>query len=302
MTVAPILLFTYKRLDTLKMTVEALKLNTLAIESELFIFSDAAKTVKDKFVVEEVRKYIHSVKGFKRVEIVESLENKGLATSIITGVNYVFEKFDSVIVLEDDLGTTPNFLSYMNLCLHTYGIENKVFSISGYSFDLGQSSYNDDDAYFLSRGWSWGWATWKNRWVEVDWKVKDYDRFKRDFFAKRSFSRGGSDLNKMLHEQMTGKLDSWAIRWFYHQFKIGGLTVYPVNSKVFNNGFDEFATHTNGSNKRYLPNMDTENKSSFKLPQTIDIDLFYQKRFANKMGVISRLISRIETTFLKILK
>ena len=40
---APIALFVYNRFGTTKKTVEALKKNYLASQSELFIFSDGAK-------------------------------------------------------------------------------------------------------------------------------------------------------------------------------------------------------------------------------------------------------------------
>lgn len=292
---APILLFTYKRLDTLRQTVEALKKNILANESELFIFSDGAKHDQDRYIVEEVRDYIKTISGFKAVNIINAPANKGLATSIIDGVNLVFERFERVIVLEDDLSTTSNFLAFMNQCLEKYEHDHDAFSISGYSFNLGVSKVDSNDAYFINRGWSWGWATWKSRWENVDWQVTDYSTFRLDSSARKAFSKGGSDLNKMLDSQMNGDLDSWAIRWFYYQFKISGLTIYPVFSKVFNNGFDQFATHTNGSGKRYLPILDTEGKIEFALPDVVKLDTFYQSQFIKKMGIASRIMSKIET-------
>lgn len=301
MPVAPILLFTYKRLSTLKKTVEALKANYLAKDSQLYIFSDAAKYDKDIDIVNDVRDFIKSIDGFNSVYIIEAKINKGLAASIIDGVTIVFKKHDRVIVLEDDLGTTLNFLSFMNASLDRYELETKVFSISGYSFNLGISNADDSDAYFLNRGWSWGWATWKNRWNSVDWRVSDYESFKNDFFARRSFAKGGSDLNRMLDFQMNGKLDSWAIRWFYYQFRVNGLTIYPIKSKVFNNGFDEFATHTNGSGRRYLPAMDTVLKTTFDLPTNIEVSKYYQRQFTFKMGFLARFISKVETQFQKLL-
>lgn len=300
--VAPILLFTYKRLDTLKQTVNSLKNNKLADQSELFIFSDAAKTEKDHQVVEEVRKFIKTVSGFKKVHIVEALQNKGLATSIIDGVNSVFEDHDKLIVLEDDLSTTSNFLSFMNSCLDKYQQQKDAFSISGYSFNLGKSGMDDSDAYFINRGWSWGWATWKNRWVKIDWEVTDYQEFVKDAKGRKEFSKGGSDLNKMLDAQMRGTLDSWAIRWFYHQFRIKGLTIYPVFSKVFNNGFDQFATHTNGSGKRYHPALDLKEEMEFKLPESVEVSLYYQEQFRKKMGIFPRIVSKLETIAQRIFK
>ncbi|GGH56542.1 hypothetical protein HNQ91_000026 [Filimonas zeae] len=300
MQTAPILLFTYKRLDTLRNTVEALKKNKLAEESELFIFSDAARSEKDASIVNEVRRYIHSISGFKKIHITAAEKNKGLAPSIIEGVSQVLESFDSVIVLEDDLLTTPNFLFFMNQCLIKYAQEPDAFSISGYSFNLG-SSGDGNDAYFINRGWSWGWATWKDRWNKVDWEVKDYQAFKLDTKAQKEFAKGGSDLNAMLDKQMSGNLDSWAIRWFYHQFRTKGLTIYPVLSKVYNDGFDQFATHTSGSGRRYLPALDKEGSMNFSLPARVEIDSYYQRSFNKKMGITARIISKLETIIQKML-
>lgn len=292
---APILLFTYKRLDTLKKTVTALQNNLFASDSRLFIFSDGAKEEKDTVAIIEVREYIRSINGFKDITIFESDRNKGLAPSIIDGVTMILETFEKVIVLEDDLITTPNFIAFMNKCLQKYQPIQNVFSISGYSFNLGHPLVGDDQAYFLNRGWSWGWGTWADRWDGVDWKVTDYKSFVKDKDGQKRFSAGGSDLNKMLSKQMNGELNSWAIRWFYHQFKVSGLTLYPISSKVYNNGFDEFATHTNGSNKRYIPLLDLNNSEEFILPDLIKINDFYQNRFIKKMSLKSRFISKLET-------
>lgn len=298
MNFAPILLFTYKRLDTLKLTVEKLQQNNLALESDLFIFSDGPKNSQDALVINEIRSFLKTIKGFKKVNIIESDTNKGLATSIITGVDSVIKDYDSVIVLEDDLLTTKNFLNYMNSCLEAYKDSSNVLSISGYSFNLGPKGSNpDSEIYFLNRGWSWGWATWKNRWEKVDWKVSDYESFQNDRKERKRFALGGSDLNAMLDKQMQGKLDSWAIRWFYHQYKTQTLTVYPVASKVYNNGFDNNATHTTGSAKRYLPRLDTTEPIQFVLPDHPTLTDEFQKKFLNTMGLKARIVSKIQTIF-----
>jgi hypothetical protein len=297
-TPAPILLFTYKRFDALKNTIEALKNNELASDSELFIFSDGAKQEKDQQIISEIRTFLKTVDGFKKVHITEAPKNKGLANSIISGVSKVMEAYDRVIVLEDDLLTTPNFLTYMNKALETYKNESKMFSISGYSFDLRNKDQNPNTTYLLNRGWSWGWATWRDRWEKVDWEVASYATFSENKKERKEFAKGGSDLNAMLDKQMTGKLDSWAIRWFYHQFKTGGLTLYPLGSKIYNDGFDEFATHTNGSEKRYLPYLDKKHDMNFDFPEVVAISKEYQKRFQSKMGLIARIRSKIES-FLK---
>jgi hypothetical protein len=70
------------------------------------------KELKDSKAVEDVRAYLKSIEGFNSIKIHESKENKGLADSIIKGVSQVLETHDSVIVLEDDLVSSPNFLNF----------------------------------------------------------------------------------------------------------------------------------------------------------------------------------------------
>lgn len=293
---APIVVFAYKRSDALKLTIEALKKNHHAIDSDLYIFSDAAKKAEDSIIIESVRTFLKTVDGFKSVTIIESPINKGLAKSVIEGVSKIFETHESVIVIEDDLITTENFLAYMNTALETYAHQNQVFSISGYSFDLADHKKEYQyDGYFLCRASSWGWATWKNRWTPIDWNVSDYDDFKNNRKLQKEFSAGGSDLNAMLRKQMEGKLDSWLIRWTYHQFKVKGITLYPLYSKIDNIGFDEHATHTKGSDNRYKPNLDRTRKYDFNFPTVLKPDPSFQKKFQGKMGIARRIWGKFET-------
>ena len=69
MNFAPIILFTYKRLDTLKKTILSLKKNKEAKKSELIIFSDGYKNDQDKNETLKVRKYIKEISGFKKIKI-----------------------------------------------------------------------------------------------------------------------------------------------------------------------------------------------------------------------------------------
>ncbi len=111
---APIALFVYNRLFHTMCTINALANNLYAKDSELIIFSDGPKTESYKEHVAEVRNFIRTIHSFKSVRIVESEVNKGLAKSIIEGVTEVLESSETIIVLEDDLITSPEFLQYMN--------------------------------------------------------------------------------------------------------------------------------------------------------------------------------------------
>ena len=129
---APIVLFVYNRPWHTRQTVEALQQNELANESELFIFSDEAKDEMATKHVNDIRDYIRTIDGFKNIEIIERDKNFGLAKSIISGVTEIINQYGTVIVLEDDLVTSPYFLQYMNDALVFYEKEDRVVSVMGY--------------------------------------------------------------------------------------------------------------------------------------------------------------------------
>lgn len=270
----PIILFTYRRVPT--RTIESLLNNHSAKESELFIFSDGYKNETDKKDVLEVRQYLKIVDGFKNITIYEAENNNGLAKSIINGVTEIIYKYDKVIVLEDDLIVSDDFLNYMNEALKFYKDDKKVWSISGYGPDMECLKSYNEDIYLSPRGSSWGWATWKDRWDSIDWDIQDWDDFKKDKKAIEKFNLGGNDMYKMLELQMLGKIDSWAIRWCYNQSIKNMYTIYPKKSKIINDGFsDDKGTHNSGSYTKLVNKIDNS-KITF---QQIDVNKTILKCF-----------------------
>ena len=289
---APICLFTYKRLSETKQTVEALQKNEFAVESDIFIFSDGPKHEKDILLVNDVRKYIKFIRGFRSITIIESERNKGLAKSIIDGVTQIVEKYDKVIVLEDDLITSQNFLSFTNQALDFYEKNSNIFSISGYTLNLPSLSKYHKDFYLGVRASSWGWATWKDRWNTVNWEVSDYDKFKWNIFKQFQFMKGGSDLPLMLRRQMNGKIDSWAIRWCYQQFVNKQFTIFPSISKVQCIGFGSTATHTKNY-RRFETELDNTCKSIFNFEFDIILEIKLLNEFRNKFSILNRIRNRL---------
>ena len=277
MKTAPIVLFVYNRLEHLVQTIEALQKNTLAGESEVIIFSDGPQPYNSSKVM-RVRNYIHTIKGFKSIKVITRKTNYGLARNVISGVSEVFKTHDRVIVLEDDLITSPDFLDFMNGCLETYGDDKRIFSITGYSPNIKLGSYSKD-IYLTHRPGSWGWATWKDRWDRVDWEVSDFERFIHNKKLRKEFNRGGEDSSVMLLRQMRGEIDSWAIRFHYSCFKNGGYCVYPVRSRVKSTGTDGSGRHIGKTSKFDLPyNL---GRAPFILDPEIRDNDKVSKRFAN---------------------
>ena len=240
MSLSPIVLFVYNRPWHTQQTVEALQKNELAQESELFIYADAAKNENGKESVNEVRRYIETIEGFKKVTIIKRAENWGLADSIIDGVSSIVNRYGKIIVLEDDLVTSPYFLKFMNEALEMYKNEKKVASIHGYIYPIEGLP----DTFFVKGADCWGWATWKRA-----WNIFEEDGAKLLLQVNNRCVQNEIDFNgsypyvKMLRNQIKGTNNSWAIRWYISAFLKDMLTLYPGQSYIQNIGNDNSGTH-----------------------------------------------------------
>ena len=242
---APIALFVYNRPEHTRRTVEALQRNDLAADSDLFVFSDCAPTPESRVSVQKVRTYLAGIGGFKAVHTVAREKNFGLADSIIDGVTKVCAQYGRVIVLEDDLVTSPHFLRFMNDALDAYEGDEGVGSVHGYWYPVRGSL---PDTFFLRIASSWGWATWSRAWRLFE---RDGARLLAELRRRkleREFDLEGSvGYTRMLEDQIAGRNDSWAIRWDASLFLAGRLSLYPGASLVRNIGFDGSGRHSSVS-------------------------------------------------------
>ncbi len=241
---APIVLFTYNRPEHTLRTLTALQQNKMAVESTLYIYSDAAKDKNNAELVQnvnKVREVIRMEDWCGKVEIIEAADNKGLAQSIKAGVTEIVSRYGKVIVMEDDLIISSNFLTYMNKALDFYQDYAGVFSISGYCLPPKKLTIPEDydyDVFVSLRNSSWGWATWSNRWEKIDWEVSCYKAISTNPQMKEAFNRGGDDVFKLLDMQHKGELNIWSIQFTVAHFVNHAVSIVPTQSYVDNIGHD----------------------------------------------------------------
>ena len=240
-TPAPIALFVYRRLDHTRLTVEALRDNDLAARSRLYVFCDGPRSEEEAGSVAAVRDFAHGISGFESVEVVERGENMGLARSIIAGVTQVVAAHGRVIVVEDDLVTSPFFLRYMNDGLTTYRHDDRVASIHGYIYPVARPL---PETFFLRGADCWGWATWDRAWTHFEPDADVLLKQLKERGLEHAFDLDGSyGFTEMLRAYARGSNNSWAIRWHASMFLRGMLTLYPGESMVNNIGLDSSGTH-----------------------------------------------------------
>ncbi len=251
----PLTLFVYARPVHTQRTVEALLKNNGVNEHDLIVYSDAPRSADKAQAVAAVREYLKTITGFRSVTVHHRPHNYGLAKSIIEGVTEVLSQFERIIVLEDDMVTSPYFLRYTNEALDRFADDDRVISIHGYVYPVKQAL---PEAFFLRGADCWGWATWSRGWAlfNPDGQVL-LNELKRQNLIKAFDFNGTYGYSQMLESQINGINDSWAIRWYASAFLANKLTLYPGRSLVHNIGNDSSGTHC-GSNS----NFDAELSSS----------------------------------------
>ena len=240
---APIALFTYCRPWHTQKTVEALLANHESSETDLYIFSDAPKNEKAIEGVLNTRKYIHTITGFKNVHIIEREKNWGLANSLIDGISKIVNEYGKVIVVEDDIVASPFFLQYMNEGLELYKNDNKVASIHAYVYPTQKKL---PETFFIQGADCWGWATWKRAWDIFNSNTQELldEIVQKKLQRKFDFDYTYPYVD-MLKDQINGKVNSWAIRWYASAFLKDMYTLYPGQAMAKQIGMDGVgATHS----------------------------------------------------------
>ncbi len=242
----PIAVFVYRRLEHTRRTFEALRANDRATESDVIVFSDGPKDDAAREDVAAVRRYLKTLTGFRSVRIEERDRNRGLASSIISGVTDLLGSHERIIVVEDDLVTSPHFLSYMNDALELYSDDDRVASIHGYVYPVDRAL---PETFFLRGADCWGWGTWRRAW---DLFVADGSQLLSELRSQgltRQFDFDGAfEFTRMLEDQIAGANDSWAVRWYASAFVREKLTLYPGRSLVHNIGNDSSGAHSAATN------------------------------------------------------
>lgn len=292
---APVVLFVYGRPIHTQRTIDTLLQNPESKDTDLIVYSDGPKQHSDTEKVESVREIIRKTSGFKSINLIERTENLGLAANIIDGVTKVCEEYGKVIVLEDDIVTSPFFLNFMNSALNKYQSNEKVWHISGWNYPL-KNTEELPETFFWRTMNCWGWATWKDRWQHFEkdpsklintWNKETIKRFNLDSIY---------NFWSQVEANMNGKLNTWAIFWYATIFSHNGLCLNPTKSFVVNIGNDGSGENCGNSgifkselsHNRIIdwPNVFLEN-----LHAVNGIKFFYKK---NRPSYIRRILSKIK--------
>ena len=236
-----ICIFAYKRPDHLKRVLDALAANAPAACLPLIVYVDGPRGVSDQASVAETTRVAEQATGFVSVEVRSSPENLGLYRSLTGGISEILTEYESIIVLEDDILTSPHFLQFMLDGLELYQDSPEVGSITGYTPPIRKEL---PETFFLRGADCWGWATWRDCWALYRHDAKAMAREIRDRGLARDFDLlGHYPYLAMLEGRAAGKNNSWAICWHASCFLAGKLMLCLGKSLVSNIGLDNSGEH-----------------------------------------------------------
>jgi hypothetical protein len=294
MNVAPIIVTVYDRLEHLKRCIDALKANQLAAQSVIYIVSDAPYKNEHHDKIQQVRNYAQTINGFLNVICVFREINFGMQKSCHDAINDVLKLYDRFIILEDDVVVSTNFLQYLNEGLDYYEKDKRCFAICGFSCPAQLPKSYEYDVYFAPALNPWGFATWQNRWDNVNFGYYDrYSELKKDKKKYRDFLSVGSFMKGSLMADSRREIEATDLRICYHMFQNSMYVVYPVVSKSQNWGLDGSGVHCGNKKTNWTkPKMETQCISIKFIPFTgyDKVLLRIQRQFIDKIngGVLAK--------------
>jgi hypothetical protein len=243
---APLLYLVFNRPDLTRKTFQ--KIRELQVE-DLFIACDGPRdhVATDKCNVESVRSIVSEIDWPCNVRQLFQSSNLGCKNAVVTAINWFFSNVDSGIILEDDILMDTSFYSYCVELLDVYKSDPRVWIISGFSID----PFDTSTSYrFSNLAPIWGWASWKEKWINYDINMNEFYSYSRKIF--KVFGKYEWYVRREFSLYFNSSRTSWDYQWGFTILKNNGLSLLPANSLVSNIGLGvEGATHTTLFSKEF---------------------------------------------------
>jgi hypothetical protein len=242
----PVALITFNRPNVTKRVFDEI---AKAKPQKLLLISDGPRhgRAEDVEKVAETREIVSQVNWDCEVLTNFSNENLGCKLRPKTGIDWVFNQVEEAIILEDDCLPDPTFFRFCQELLTKYRQDQRVSMISG--LNLQPSSYNLEDSYCFSRYLgTWGWATWRDRWLEsydidmLSWPAIRDGGWLDSYLENSAEAKYWTRVFELVY---TGEISTaWDYQWLFACWIHNRLGIIPKVNLISNIGFGVDATHT----------------------------------------------------------
>jgi len=172
--------------------------------------------------------------------------NQGLAARVAGGLDWLFERVDEAIVLEDDCLPHPSFFRFCGELLQRHRGDERVMSIAGSDFRFGLVP--SDASYAASRyPLVWGWATWARAWRRHDPSMADWPELLRRGWVRQHVTGRAADYWEYVFNDAYERRHTWDFAWTLSCWRANAVALHPNVNLVSNIGFGAGASHTHDS-------------------------------------------------------
>ena len=254
--ITPVAFFVFNRPDVTLKVFERIR---DARPQKFLIIGDGARFPEESEKCNQSRSIVKKVDWDCEVLTNFSDVNLGAKVRVSSGLDWVFSEVEEAIILEDDCLPDPTFFRFCSELLTHYADDERIMTISGNNFQLGQSR-TQDSYYFSVFTHIWGWATWRRAWqhYDIDMKLWPTVRDKHwliDVLHSKYAVTYWEDIFQSVFNQLINTC--WDYQWLFSCWIQNGLTILPNINLVSNIGFNSEATHTKKIVK-HLANLPTE--------------------------------------------
>lgn len=241
-SLAPVIIYVYNRVDKIKNCIDALLLNYLANEVDLFVISDGPHA-NDVEAVNSIRSYLADLTGFRSINVLARQSNWGATKSTSSAEHLIGSLYQRFIAMEDDNIVSKNFLNYMNQALDYYKHDSRVFSICGYKAPFNLPENYSRDVWFSPWHNAWTYATWYDRWSRLDIESNDFSETFKSISKRKRLRELGLFMYDAAWLDWKGFARANDARICMHMFHNAMVTVAPSVSLNFNDGQDGTGLH-----------------------------------------------------------
>ncbi len=231
-----VVILLFNRVEHTKKLFKSLIRNKI---NKVTAYIDYPLNENDKNQQKQIKKFISNIKNI-RIELIERNKSYGLAKNLVSAMNETFDRGnEGIILLEDDCILLDGAKEFFFSGLKNLRTNKKIRSLCGYNC-LGNKAIIDPNANLLimNRFFTWGWATWKDRWKEYEPNLKKIvNKTKKKGINIKNFSE---DLQFLTNSKayLSGSKNIWSISWILLHYVTSTYTIYPPESLVHNIGFD----------------------------------------------------------------
>lgn len=220
----------------------------------LFVAADGPRPNKEgeESKCFETRKITENINWDCKVKRLYRKNNLGCGKGVSSAIEWFFENVEEGIILEDDCLPDKSFFDFCQEMLSVYKKNDQVMLISGDNF-LPHFKHNSKIHYLSRYVHIWGWATWKDRWKEYDFRMSDWSKLSLlDKFKYIDGNMWEKIYWMSAFESVANKhVDTWDYQWVYSIMKNKANSVVPGTNLITNLGFNSESTHTKSINPVY---------------------------------------------------